>query len=915
MQLKRHDLLPLLGFFTLLLLVVFVFLALAQQSVEVRVYDAHTGNLLHHAVVENLTPAQRRDLPTGWLFLNVDRQLSVQANAAGYLPTQASWHPPYPWTLQGHLDIPLYPSQLTGLVCDAETGQHLPGAEVWAGAQRVVTDASGLFQLSALAEDVSANVQLDGYQPWRGEFSWQSPSFQGELLRIELQPNLVTGQVYWRETGEPLAGVMVQAVGQQQVADDWGRFSLRRLRRGDIIAVERDGFWPAEVEYTGQSVKLELTPNVLEGRVSWQETDEALSEARVATGALQHITDEAGRFRLTPLRVGDIVTVEREGFWPAEMVFTGQSSEIEVVMQDRRAQVTIRSALEEVTLSGLEVVRGGQPIKATSSANFDLRVCKEGELLEVRAEGHWPSQISLGLSNDLAVGQVEEVEATLEPRALTVTVHDAYSDWPLAGARVRSSPIHLTDAAGQVTLAPATTGMTISVGYPGYMSQTLPYDGQSGQLEVRLVPETIQGTVMDAITGEPVPGAAIRRNGQTLARAAADGSFSLESGTGQPAFSVKVPGYRLTKVVIGDSSSPVLPSYCSDDASSGPPCWQIKVSPFEAKGVYIPFGLLSLRDRVLAILDMVTDTELNAVVVDIKGDWGWLAYDSALPLAKELGVSVKGGMDLHEFLDICHQRDIYAIARLVVFKDNPLTKGKEDWAVKKADGTVWLDRENLGWANPHNEKVWDYNIGIAKEVAQLGFDEIQVDYVRFPSDGDLSQIVYEEEDSLETRTTAIRTFVARLREALEPYDVFLSADVFGMTLTVDSQNDMGIGQRIIDIGPYVDYLCPMVYPSTWPPGSLGLANPHLHPYEVVTESLRRGMAVVSTRVRPWLQAYSLYGVVYGLERQGAQRQAAEKIGACGWTYWNAGGSYDRQLFRPAANDAGQDSASQGEPEK
>jgi hypothetical protein len=294
---------------------------------------------------------------------------------------------------------------------------------------------------------------------------------------------------------------------------------------------------------------------------------------------------------------------------------------------------------------------------------------------------------------------------------------------------------------------------------------------------------------------------------------------------------------------------------------------------------------------------MIADTELNAVVVDVKGDRGWLAYDSQLPLAVELGVYASGLMDIREFLDICRQRGIYTIARLVVFKDNPLAHGKSELAVKQGDGTVWLDQEKLGWANPFREEVWHYNIGIAREVAQLGFDEVQLDYVRFPSDGDLDKIVYEEEATSETKTTAIRTFMVWMREALEPYDVFLSADVFGLTLVVDPESGMGIGQRVIDIAPHVDYLCPMVYPSTFIPGNLGMANPILHPYEVVAESVSRGMALTSTLIRPWLQAYSLYGVEYGLEEQRVQRQAAEEVGACGWTFWNAGGRYDARLFR------------------
>ena len=897
MQSKRHALLPSLCLLVLLGFLVLILLALTRQSVEVRVYDAHTGALLSHAIVENLTPARRQRTPIGWLFLDVNRRLSVSASAAGYLPSDASWHASYPRSLRGRLDVRLYPTQLTGLVRDAETRLPLPGVEVWIGAERLVTDASGLFHLSAMSGDELARVHLEGYESWQGEVLWKSHLLRGERLMVDLRPHLIEGQVRWQDTGEPLPEALVKAAGQEIVTDHAGRFRLARLRIGDTITIEREGFWPAEVTYIGQALDFALRLHLIEGQVRWQETDGPLPGALVKTAGQETVTDQVGRFRLVRLWIGDTITIEREGFWPAEVVYTDQLSYVDVSLRDRRAEVVARSALQGVALSDLEVTRNGQLLVAASPGVFELRARMAGELLEATARGHWLSQMRLVMPGNQSVGEVEKIDLVLQPRVLTVTVRDDYSDWPLMGALVSSSPPWPTNDQGQVMLAPAVTGMAITVEYPGYVSQTLYYDGQTVELEVRLVPHTIRGVVVDAETGRSVPGAAFRQDGQTLLWTDLDGSFRLEGLVRKPAFTVRVPGYRLTRVIIGDRASPIAPRPCPQDAASDGPCWEILVPPFEARGVYIPFGLLTSRQRTLAILDMISSTELNAVVVDVKGDRGWLAYASDLPLAKELKVSVKGIMDIGEFLDICHRRDIYAIARLVVFKDNPLAHGKTDLAVKRADDSVWLDLEELGWANPFHQEVWDYNIGIAKEVAQLGFDEVQLDYVRFPSDGDLDQIAYEEEDTPEAKTTAIRTFVTQMREALEPYDVFLSVDVFGLTLVVEPQSGMGIGQRVIDIAPQVDYLCPMVYPSTFISGNMGIANPALHPYEVVAESLRQGMALTLTRIRPWLQAYSLGGVKYGLAHQNAQRRAAETVGADGWTFWNAGGRYDARLFR------------------
>jgi hypothetical protein len=823
MQTKRHDLLPSLCLLTLLGFLVLTFLVFARQSVEVRVYDAHTGALLSHAVVKNLTSARQQRTPAGWLFLDVNRRLSVSASAAGYLPAEASWYASYPWVFQGRLDVRLFPARLTGVVRDAETGAPLPGAEVWLGTEKLVSDAAGKFRLSILKDDLSGRVLLEGYDPWQGKVIWESHLLRGEPLTIDLRPNFVKGRVYWQETGDLLPGATVTVAGQQWITDQTGHFGLRRLRMGDIITVEREGFWPNQVSYVGQS--------------------------------------------------------------------------LDIALQDRRVQVVVRSALEGVDLVDLQVTRNGQSLVARSPGIFELLSCQAGELLEATADGHWSAQVRLGTPGRQDAGEVEAVELVLQPRVLKVTVLDDYTGWPLIGALVSSSPARPTNDQGWVTLEPAMRGTTITIEHPGYISQTFQDDGQAAALEVRLVPHMIRGIVVNADTRGPVPGAAIRHGGQTLAQTAADGSFGLEGLEERPSFTVRLPGYRLARVVIGDRASPVVPRLCPKDAGGSGVCWEIHLTPFEARGVYIPFGLLYSRQRTLAVLDMIADTELNAVVVDVKGDRGRLAYTSGLPLAVELGVSASGVMDIREFLEICHRRGIYAIARLVIFKDDPLAHGKPELAVKQANGSVWLDGEALGWANPFREEVWDYNIGIAREVAQLGFDEVQLDYVRFPSDGNLANIVYKEKSTPETRTTAIRTFVARMRAALTPYDVFLSADIFGLTLVVDPQTGMGIGQRVIDIAPYVDYLCPMVYPSTFIPGNLGMANPALHPYEVVAQSLRRGMTLTATRMRPWLQAYSFDGVEYGLARQSAQRRAAERVGASGWTFWNASGRYDRRLFR------------------
>lgn len=394
----------------------------------------------------------------------------------------------------------------------------------------------------------------------------------------------------------------------------------------------------------------------------------------------------------------------------------------------------------------------------------------------------------------------------------------------------------------------------------------------------------LRGKIVDASTGLPVTDVLLYLgNGEIVP--CADGMFDLSGQAVGSSLTVKAPGYRKTHIPITDQSS-----------------LDILLDPFQARGIYVPFGLLALPDRVKTLIEKVAQTELNCIVVDVKSDRGFISFDSQVPLVSTIGAHRRGFLNPEKVLRWCEEKDIYTIARMVVFKDNPLAHGKPEWAVVDADDQIWLDREQLGWANPFREEVWDYNIALAKEVAEMGFDEIQLDYIRFPSDGDVKAILYEEENTLETRSAAIRGFSEKFEQELLPYGVFTSADVFGLTVWVKEGSDMGIGQRVEDVSPHVDYLCPMVYPSTFESGNLGYANPNIHPYGVVYRSTLQSLERSHAKVRPWLQHYSLGGVVYDFQRLFAQKSAANAVvpyGAQGWTYWNAGGKYDFNLFSPA----------------
>jgi hypothetical protein len=230
-----------------------------------------------------------------------------------------------------------------------------------------------------------------------------------------------------------------------------------------------------------------------------------------------------------------------------------------------------------------------------------------------------------------------------------------------------------------------------------------------------------------------------------------------------------------------------------------------------------------------------------------------------------------------------------------------LAKSRPQLAIRhKTTGQGWRDVNGIGWLNPYKTEVWDYNVAIAKEVAALGFDEVQFDYVRFPSDGALAQTDYGQPSNEASRVAAISGLLTRARDALAPTGVYLAADLFGLTLV--AEDDMGIGQRIDAVADAVDYICPMVYPSHYFPGEFGFKSPASKPYEVVALSLESGnprLAKGRAAFRPWLQDFN-YGLPYTAEMVRVQIRASEEHQTSGWMIWNAGNKYQEAALRPGS---------------
>jgi hypothetical protein len=314
------------------------------------------------------------------------------------------------------------------------------------------------------------------------------------------------------------------------------------------------------------------------------------------------------------------------------------------------------------------------------------------------------------------------------------------------------------------------------------------------------------------------------------------------------------------------------------------------------KGLYMTSYTAASSEKLNKMIGIADRTEINTFVIDVKDDLGLITYDADVPLAKEFGTIERRIKDIDSLIAKLREHNITPIARVVCFKDDTLVGKRPDLAVRSKKGGSWKDNKGHNFLNPYNHEVWEYVVQVAEDAARHGFREIQFDYVRFPSDGPISQAVYPGEYS--SKEDAIAGFLAYARQRLEKLGVWVSADVFGLTVYV--KDDMGIGQKIEKISQNVDIVCPMPYPSHYDPGSYGIANPNASPYETITHAMqdtKRRLVGTGAMGRPWLQDFSYRGVTYGVEEVKSQIKAAEEQGFTEWILWNASNNYTEGALR------------------
>ncbi|MFB6226017.1 MAG: putative glycoside hydrolase [Candidatus Paceibacteria bacterium] len=316
-----------------------------------------------------------------------------------------------------------------------------------------------------------------------------------------------------------------------------------------------------------------------------------------------------------------------------------------------------------------------------------------------------------------------------------------------------------------------------------------------------------------------------------------------------------------------------------------------KPERIEARGVYLTARSAGNPQKVNQIIRLIEQTQLNSVVIDIKDFSGRLLYDSKLELAEKYSVEENRIGDIEALLTKLHQHNIYTIARISVFQDTALAESRPDLAIQNKEGEVWRNAKGLAWTNPAKKEVWEYNIAIAKEAAELGFDEVNFDYVRFPSDGDTSKI--KPQRSTDQKQQVMAGFYEYISKEMRYEPVWTSLDFFGMTM--ESKEGLSIGQNLKHAVDEVDYISPMMYPSHYPKGHIGFENPAEHPGKILENGLRQGKKYFEdsrAQVRPWIQAFGL-NYDYDREKMQAQIKTVEKYTDAGWLLWNARNVYSK----------------------
>lgn len=383
--------------------------------------------------------------------------------------------------------------------------------------------------------------------------------------------------------------------------------------------------------------------------------------------------------------------------------------------------------------------------------------------------------------------------------------------------------------------------------------------------------EIYRGIVVDGATSQAISGATVTLGGN-VAQSGPAGEFEIE-GQGSR-LGIRAQGYLRRPA----------------PAPSGGAAARIELHAFSPRAVYMSSAALADPAFRQSLARLANGMPINALVIDVKDDNGALSL--AVPAIAGATRGDGAGSGLSELIRLLRERGIYTIARVVVFKDGVLARARPRWALRSPNGNILREGDKIPWTDPRKKEVRDYNVAVAVEAAKIGFDEIQFDYIRFPSLDILHEAMVPNEDA---RRVAIRGFLAEARAALAPYNVFVAADLFGYAIW--DRSDTHIGQTLEDFVSEVDYVCPMLYPSGFAHGLPAARAPLDRPDTIVALSLRRAQlrsGIAPSRFRPWLQAFGDYRFdrrPFHRNEIAAQTRAADSFGPQGWMLWHPDSIY------------------------
>lgn len=551
------------------------------------------------------------------------------------------------------------------------------------------------------------------------------------------------------------------------------------------------------------------------------------------------------------------------------------SPEIEIRVTDRFTGETIPRA---------KVVIGETAMTAGRDGTISVELQTDSSPATIEAPGYQ------AITTTLSRGASRDWQVALRPTVLRGRLADAETSAGIAGAEVAvrapdgTEQKTVTDSDGRYAFDSVAEDATVRFSSPdhGIAEELI---GQRTEIHLTMRPSIVSGQVTDS-AGAPLAGARISAsNGSAESVSGPDGTFRLMGGTDVTEVVVSAPGYA-NRTLNVDASRNVTAAL--DTAM--------------IKSVYANLGVLSDPERWNRLIEIADTTEINAIVIDVKQDT--IYYDTQVPFYRDIDGMITPIFDPEELLAELDAHGIYSIARMVVFKDPVVAAGRPDLAVRdEKTGELWYDMNGTPWVNAFNQELWQANADLGAELAQLGFDEIQYDYIRFPSDGDLRTADFGNDYSEENRRAAIMGAVALGAERVRAAGAVFAIDLFPIIALLG--DDQGIGQTLQDLTPLADYVCLMIYPSHYEEGNIPVdGHPNDFPAETVTYTLERSQEWVPgtmKKMRPWLQdfTYPLEGYSpYGPEQVRAQIDAAEAQGVSGWLLWNAAGEFEASALAP-----------------